>query len=59
MKGDVAYHANCAAEYCYVCKKTLSGEYYQVNDGDMVHKDCLNAYKVMKAGQDANAAIED
>lgn len=28
MKGDVAYHANCAAEFCYVCKKTLSGEYY-------------------------------
>lgn len=28
MKGNNAYHMNCAVESCYVCKKSLSGEYY-------------------------------
>ena len=44
-------HNECKSNLCACCHLTCQGEYFQVDNGDYIHKDCLTGYKTLQASK--------
>ena len=42
------YHQSCHQILCVFCSSSISGEYYQLEKDQALHKDCLESYKNKK-----------